>query len=145
VTRPSELFAASAALLLVFSFLQRLSASLAGVSIHLHKVVYVFSPGTLCIVMASFLCFFAAVYSIWPLLINAKAATWHYWTTAAGIAIFWVCFYLFAVYFSPGSRPSTFVTSVLLAQAVSVIFVLLAQMIFVVNLSLVIVRLIHPL
>jgi hypothetical protein len=141
VARPSDLFAVSAALLLVFSFLSRLFASQASVSIHLHKVAYAFSPSTLYIVMASFLCFFAAVYSIWPLSMNVKAATWHYWTTVAGIAVFWGCFYLFVVYFSPGSRPSTLLTAVLLAQAGAVTLVLLAQMIFVVNLTVAVIRL----
>jgi len=64
---------------------------------------------------------------------KAKTATWHYWRMPGGIAVFWVCFYLFAVYFSRGSKPTTVLTEVLLAQAVSV---LLAQMIFVVNLTL---------
>jgi hypothetical protein len=64
---------------------------------------------------------------------KAKAATWHYWRMPGGIAVFWVCFYLFAVYFSRGSKPTTVLTEVLLARAV---LVLLAQMIFVVNLTL---------
>src|SRR5580658_8323641 len=75
---------------------------------------------------------------------NAKAATWHYLRTAAGIAVFWVCFYLFAVYFSLGSKPTTFVPGALLAQDVSVLFALLSKMLFVVNLTSAIVWLRRP-
>jgi hypothetical protein len=76
---------------------------------------------------------FAAVYSLEPLSMKAKAATWHYWRMPGGIAVSWVCFYLFAVCFFRGSKPTTVLTGVLLAQAVSVPF---AQVIFVVDLTL---------
>jgi hypothetical protein len=71
---------------------------------------------------------------------KAKAATWYYWRMPGGIAVFWACFYLFGLYFSRGSKPTTVLTEVFLAQAVSV---LLAQIILVVNFTLATIRLRH--
>jgi hypothetical protein len=133
-TSPSDLFAISAAVLLVLSFLSRLPGSRAGVSTTLHSVGYVFSPSTVFLVMASFLCFFAAVYSVWPLPMNQKAGIWHYWTTAVAIAAFWVCFFLFAFRVSPDSILTPYGKAALLGQFGSMIVILLAQTIFVVNL-----------
>ena len=142
--RPSELFAISAAVLVVFSFLSRLLPTQSGVSINLRSVVYGFSPSTVCLGMASLLCFFAAIYSIWPLPMNYRVGLWHYWITALAIVAFWTSFYLFAFHALPSSSLTVYQTIALFGQFVSIIVIVLAQAIFVVNLTLAIVRLRHP-
>lgn len=144
MTRPSELFAFSATVLLVFSFLSRLLPSQAGISIRLRNVGYVFPPSTAFLVMGSFLCFFAAIYSLWPLHMNNKAATWHYWVTITAIVAFWACFYLFALEASRESTLTERQTAALFGQFASMGVILFAQAIFVVNLTLAVVRLRHP-
>ncbi len=136
MARPSELFAISATVLLVLSFLSRLSPSHAGVSISLRRIGYVFPPSTVFLVMAMFLCFFSVIYSLWPLPLNVKAAFWHYWCTAVAIAAFWVCFYFFALHVPRDSNSTVSQTLVLFGQSVSMMMILLAQTIFVVNLFL---------
>jgi hypothetical protein len=139
--RPSELFAITAAVLLASSFLSRFLHIQTDVSIVVHEAGYVFPPSTVFLVMASFLCFFAATYSLWPLPLNNKAAAWHYWITTAAIAAFWLCFYFFAFKAPRESGLGLYQTAALLGQFVSVIVILLAQAIFVVNLILALVRL----
>ncbi len=141
MTPPSELFAVSAAVLLVCSFLCRLLQIQTGVSIVVHKVGYVFPPSTIFLVMASFLCFFAATYSLWPVPLGNKAAAWHYWITATAIAAFWFCFYFFAFKAPQESSLSSYQTGALFGLFASAIGILLAQAIFVVNLIFAVVRL----
>src|SRR6267154_5247591 len=119
-SRPSELFAISAALLLGFSFLSRLASSRAGISIALHSVGYVFPPSTVFLVMASFFCFFATIYATWPPHMNPKAGAWHYWIAAVGITAFWVCFYLCAFNFVPVSNLGPYSTAAFFGQFISV-------------------------
>ncbi len=139
--RPSELFAISAAALLAFSFLSRFLPTQNFVGIHLRSVVYAFSPSTVCLAMASLLCFFAAIYSIWPLPMNYRVGLWHYWITALAIVAFWASFYLFIFHPLPSSNLAPIA---LFGQLVSTIVIVLAQAIFVVNLTYAIVRLRHP-
>jgi hypothetical protein len=142
--RPSDLFAISAAALLLFSFLSRILASPTGVSVTLGNVGYVFSPSTVSLVMASLLCFFAAVYAIWPLPMNPTAGLWHYWITVLAIAAFWISFYLFAFHALPRSNLTLCQPVALFGQFVSIIVIVLAQGIFFVNLMSAIVRLKRP-
>ncbi len=142
--RPSELFAISAAVLLLFSFLSRLLATQSGVSITLGNVAYSFPPSAVCLWMASLLGFFAAVYSFWPLPMSHRVGLWHYWVTALAIVAFWTSFYLFAFHALPSSNLTMYQTILLFGQFVSMIFIVLAQVIFVVNLTLAIVRFRHP-
>jgi hypothetical protein len=139
-TRPSELFAISAAVLLGLSFLSRLSPGQAGISIAVRNVGYVFPPSTVFLAMASFLCFFAAISSRWPLSLNNRAAVWHYWITAAAIAAFWFCFYFFAFHATRESDLTVRQTAALLGQFISMMVILLAQTIFVANLAFAVVR-----
>jgi hypothetical protein len=142
--RPSELFAISAAVLLVFSFVSRLLPTQSGVSIHLGSMVYGFPPSTVCLAMASLLCFFAAIYAIWPLPMNYSVGLWHYWITVLAIVAFWTSFYLFTFHALRSSNLSMYQTIALFGQFVSIIVIVLVQAIFVVNLTLAIVRLRHP-
>lgn len=143
-SRPSDLFAISAAALLIFSFLSRLLASPTGVSITLWNVGYVFSPSTVSLVMASLLCFFAAIYAIWPLPMNPTAGLWHYWITVLAIAAFWISFYLFTFHSLPSSNLTLYQTVALFGQFLSTMVIVLAQAIFVVNLMSAMVRLRRP-
>jgi hypothetical protein len=91
--------------------------------------------------MASFLCFFAAIYSIWPLPMNYSAALWHYWITVLAVATFWASFYLFAFHAFPNSKVTPYREVALFGQFVSIIVIALAQTIFVGNLIFAAVRL----
>jgi hypothetical protein len=138
-TRPSELFAVSAAVLLMLSFLSRFPAKQALFSVTVRNTGYGFPPSAVFLVMASVLCFAAAVYAIWPLQMNMKAGIWHYWVTVVGIATFWMCFYSFPLNES-GSNTS-YRLAMLLGQLMSLGVILLAQAIFVANLLFAVVRL----
>jgi hypothetical protein len=143
-SRPSELFAISAAVLLVFSFLSRLLPTQSQVSIRLQSVVYGFPPSTVCLAMASLLLFFAAIYATWPLPMDYRIGLWHYWITALAIAAFWGSFYLCAFHAPTRSSLTSFQTVALFGQFVSIMVIALAQGIFVANLTLAIIRLRHP-
>ena len=144
MTRTSELFAISTAALLILSFLSRFSANQGGISIQLRNVAYVLPPSTVCLIMASLLCFSAAVYSLWPLPMNLKAGTWHFWSTAVAIAAFSACYYLFALRLEPVAGFESYKKAALLGLFSSLILGALAQIVFVVNLMLAVVRLPHP-
>jgi len=139
-TRPSELFAISATILLVLSFLSRLSTTQTGVGVHLRSTVHVFPPSTVFLMMASLLCFSAAIYAIVPLQMNVKAGVWHYWMTAIPIVIFWACFYLFVFRQADGANTS-YRLAVLLGQFISLAVILIAQTIFAANLMVAVIRL----
>jgi hypothetical protein len=93
--------------------------------------------------MATFLCFFSVIYSLWPLPMNVKAAFWHYWCTVIAIAAFWACFYFFALHVPRDSNVTLPQTTTLFGQFVSMIIILLAQAIFVVSLILAAAQLRH--
>lgn len=138
-TRPSELFAVSAAVLVVLSFLSRFPAKQALLSVTVRNIDYEFPPSAVFLVMSSLLCLSAAIYAIWPLRMNMTAGLWHYWVTAAAIAVFWACFYSFPM---QESRPNTSKRlGLLLGQFVSLGVILLAQTIFVSNLIFAVIRL----
>jgi hypothetical protein len=122
--RSSELFVIAALVLLVFSLIARfIGPSGLGISITWRGTGYVLPPGSISIGLATLLCFFATIYSLWMLPFNRTATLLHFGLTALGILVFWVAFYL-----APNSRAA--VWTVFAAPA----GVLLAQSIFVWNL-----------
>jgi hypothetical protein len=44
---------------------------------------------TACVLVGSFLCIFAAAYSLWMVPLNGRAGLWHFWLTIGAIAIYW--------------------------------------------------------
>ena len=125
--RPPDLFVISALLLLVFALSARsISPSVLGITTHWRVTLYVFPPSSICIALATMLCFFATIYSLWMLPFNRTLSLWHFWLTSVGITVF-----LSALYLStenlPGSR--TALWTVLVSPAV----VLLVQVLFVWN------------
>lgn len=122
--RSSELFVIVAVVLLGFSLVARfISPSNLGVSIPWRGTGYVLPPGSICVGLATALCFFATIYSLWMLPFNRTATLWHFWLTTIGIVVFWLSFYR-----APNSR--TAIWAAFAAPAV----VLLTQVIFVWNL-----------
>lgn len=122
--RSSELFVIAALVLLAFSLLSRfIGTSSLGISVTWRGAGYVLPPSFISIGLATFLCFFGTIYSLWMLPFNRTATLLHFGLTAIGILVFWIAFYL-----SPNSR--TAVWTVFAAPAA----VLLAQSIFVWNL-----------
>ena len=140
-TRPSELFAISAVVLLVLSFLSRLQARQTLLSINVGNTGYGFPPSTVFLAMASLLCLSATIYAIWPLRMNLKAGVWHYWMTAIPIAVYWICFYLFAFRSASAPKLSSHQTAAVFGQFVSLGMILPAQAILVANLILAVLRL----
>jgi len=132
MTRPAELFAIAALVLLVLRELGRTFLTVpSGFAISIRGTGYVFPPESVAIVVATFLCFFAAIYSLSLLPFNVKAGLWHFWITSVGLAFFWICFYLVPVV---GSGTSGFGKAAVWGWFVSALIVLLVQVLFVVNL-----------
>jgi hypothetical protein len=93
--RSSELFAIAALILLLFSLIARfISPSALGISIPWRGTGYVLPPGSISIALATLMCFFATIYSLWMLSFNRTATLLHFGLTALGILVFWVAFYL---------------------------------------------------
>ena len=125
--RPPDLFVISALLLLVFALSARsISPSVLGITTHWRGMLYVFPPSSICIALATMLCFFATIYSLWMLPFNRTLSLWHFWLTSVGIAVFLSALYLSTANL-PGSR--TALWTVLVSPAV----VLLVQVLFVWN------------
>jgi hypothetical protein len=125
--RPSELFVITTILLLLFALFARfISPSDVGISIHWRANAFMFPPGSVCIALATALCFFAAIYSLWMLPFSRTATLLHFWLTSIGIALFWLSFYRAAT-----NLPNS--PTALWTFFVSTAVVLLAQVIFVWN------------
>lgn len=125
--KPADLFTVSALVLLAFALLARfIGATPLGVSISWRGSGYVLPPELVSIAMATGLCFYATIYSLWMLPLNRTAISLHFWLTAGGITVFWVAFYRAG---STESNASVWVA--FLTPAV----VLLAQVIFLWNLA----------
>ena len=107
---------------------------------------YSFPPESVCVFMATFLCFFAAIYSFYLVPMNQTAALWHFWLTVGGICVFWIGFYWFKALVRGGHSPELQGAN----QAAAVVWVSsfvvisIAQGIFATNLISGIVRLRHP-
>jgi hypothetical protein len=124
----SELFVITAMALLGFALAGRfMNPSLLGISIRWRGAGYVLPPNSICVALATALCFFATIYSLWMLPFNHTAMLWHFWLTTIGIAVFWLAFYQ-AGSGLPNSRTA------LWAVFVSPAVILLTQVIFVWNL-----------
>jgi hypothetical protein len=54
----------------------------------------VLPPGSISIALATLMCFFATIFSLWMLPFNRTATLLHFGLTALGILVFWVAFYL---------------------------------------------------
>jgi heme/copper-type cytochrome/quinol oxidase subunit 1 len=143
MTRPARWFAISAAVLLLLTpLISKVLASEGGVDLSLHGTYYVFPPSLVCLMMAALLGLFAGAYSIFPF--SPRAAAWHFWLTAASIAVFWFSFYLWGAW--SGARlgtqaltsPSTpaLETAIAATFVLSTLVVLLSPAIFVMNLAL---------
>ena len=126
--KASELFVISALILLVFAQVARFIApSSMGISIHWGGTGYVLPPSAVCIALATASCFFATIYSLWMLPFNRTATLLHFWLTACGIGVFWLCFYR-ADTTLPDSRTAIW------AVFAAPVMVLLTQVIFIWNL-----------
>jgi hypothetical protein len=125
--RPRELFAISASLLLVFALSATyIIPTISGIMTHVGRTLYLFSPSSVCIALATMLCFFATIYSLGMLPFNPTLSLWHFWLTGIGIAVFLCAFYLSTANLA-GSRAALW--AVLVSPAV----VLLGQVLFVWN------------
>jgi hypothetical protein len=125
--RPPELFVISALLLLVFALsAPYISVTVSGIMTHCGRALYIFSPSSICIALATMLCFFATIYSLWMLPFNPTLSLWHFWLTSIGIAVFLSALYL-STENPQGSRTA------LWAVLVSPVVVLLGQVLFVWN------------
>jgi hypothetical protein len=123
-----EMFVIGALVLLGFSLVARFTnPSVLGISITWRGTAYVLPPSAISVALATALCFFATIYSLWMLPFSRTAILWHFWLTAIGIGVFWLALYR-AGSALPNSR--TAVWAVFVSPAV----VLLTQVIFVWNL-----------
>ena len=123
--RPPDLFVISALLLLVFALSARsISPSVSGIMTSWRGTLYVFPPSSICIALATMLCFFATIYSLWMLPFNQTLSLWHFWLTSVGIVVFLSAFYLSTANL-PGSRTAlwTFLVSPAVVLLVQVLFV----------------------
>jgi len=92
--KATELYVIAALILLVFALVARfITPSGIGVSISWRGAGYVLPPSFICIALATLLCFFASIYSLWMLPFNRTATWWHFSLTTVGIGVFWLAFY----------------------------------------------------
>ena len=136
--RPPDLFVVSALLLLVFALSARfISPSVSGIMTHWRGTLYVFSPSSICIALATMLCFFATIYSLSMLPFNQTLSLWHFWLTSLGIAVF-----LSALYLPTANLPGS--GTALWTVLVSPVMVLFVQVLFVWNFIQAILRMPQP-
>ena len=90
--KASELFVMSALVVLVFALVAR-SPSTWGISFGWRGTGYVLPTNTIWLALATLLCFFGTIYSLWMLPFNRTATLAHFWLTALGIGAFWLAFY----------------------------------------------------
>ena len=122
--RSSELFVIAALMLLGFSLIARfISTPALGISITWRGTGYGLAPASISVALATLMCFFATIYSLWMLPFSRTATLIHFGLTALGILVFWVAFYQ-----APNSRAA--VWTLFAAPAA----VLIAQSFFVWNL-----------
>ena len=133
MSRAAELFAIVAIVVLVFGLLARFASSNTTVALRLANSIVMIPVGSICLVLATLLCFCASIYSLWFLPMSPKAAAWHFWMTSTGIVLFWISFFLLATVASgkPMLRRAT--PAAVIGEVVSLILVLVAQSIFVIN------------
>src|ERR1017187_6983241 len=93
--KASEMFVIDALILLGFALVARfINSSALGISITWRGTGYVLPPSTISIALATLMCFFATIYSLWMLPFSRTATLLHFGLTALGILVFWVAFYL---------------------------------------------------
>jgi len=98
MSRPAELFAVGAIMLLAAGLISRLAQSPTQFSITIpaRGNAYGFSIEAVCLFLAALFAVFAALYSFWLIPMNHVAALWHFWLSAGGAFLFWVGFFAFA-------------------------------------------------
>jgi len=148
MSRPQELFAAGAIVLLSAGLVSRLLQSPAqfAVTIPIRGSAYSFSVEAVCLFLAALFAIFAALYAFWLIPMNPTAAQWHFWMTAAGTALFWVYFIAFsrvvrATSDAVATRQNTMMVY-LIGGSLVLAFVLLVsgQVLFVTNLAKALIR-----
>jgi heme/copper-type cytochrome/quinol oxidase subunit 1 len=143
MNHPAKRFAIATAVLLVSTpLISRVMASQGDVDLTLHGTYYVLPVSLVCLAMAALLALFAGAYSISRL--SPRVATWHFWLTVGGIAVYWLALYLWGV--RDGGRlgmltfenPSvpTLETAIAAAFILCAVVVILSPVIFVMNLAL---------
>src|SRR5271167_227522 len=125
MSRPAELFAVGAILLLAAGLISRLvqSPTQFSITIPARGSAYGFS---------ALFAVFAALYSFWLIPMNHAAAVWHFWLTAAGTVLFWTFFLAFSRVV--GSGKTVVAKGVLTAYLLGWMLLLGGQVVFVTNL-----------
>jgi len=111
-----------------------------GVTVHFEEMVYGMSGRATCCIIAALFCFFAAIYSLWMLPMNATAAEWHFWLTAASVAGFAAFFALLTQSDSVSHRTAWVFAG---PAAFSIVGFIIGQAVFAVNLIHAVYRLAH--
>lgn len=132
--RPAEFFSVLAIAILVLGQVLRFIAPNFYVAMQWHGRGYAFPPFAASVVITTFLCFVASIYSLWMLPMNQKAEMWHFWLTAAAIGVFWASFS--GILAAGASHASATAALVIWGQLAAVAVFLIAQLIFVANLVL---------
>src|SRR3981081_789789 len=134
VTSAARAFAIAAAVLLLFVLLFKSKVISTSIDISVHDTYFVFSATSVCLLMATFLSLFAAVYAIVPT--NPRVTSWHLWGTMGGIIAFWSSFSLWArMLMQPHSTGSTLEIATGIMFVVSVLVILISPAIFAVNIA----------
>jgi hypothetical protein len=137
----SRAFAFEAVVLLVFALWFRRRLLPGGVDLYVHGTFFVLSSTSVCFLLATFLCLFAAAYSVFP--INTRATVWHFWLTTIALAVFWVSFCFWAYISREGtvvSRGSSLELAIASIFVVSILVLLISPALFVVNVTLALAR-----
>ena len=134
MSRPAELFAVGAILLLAAGLISRLAhaPNQGFVTVHARGSAYGFSIETVRLFMAAFFAVFAAIYSFWVIPMSQTAAASHFWLTAAGTVLFWTFFLAFSR--AGGSGEAVVAKGVTTAYLLGWVLLLAGQVMFVTNL-----------
>jgi heme/copper-type cytochrome/quinol oxidase subunit 1 len=143
MTHPARWFAIAAVVLLILTpAISWVMASAGDVDLTLHDTYYVLPRSLVCLMMAALLALFAGAYSFLPF--RPQVAAWHFWMTGAGVAVYWLSFYLWGASVgerlgtqaltSPAIRP--FETAIAGTFVLATLVVLLSPAILFVNLAL---------
>jgi len=137
MARAANLFAIGSAAILLVGLLFPFRS---GVIVHFGRMGYSMSGRATCFIIAAFFCFFAAIYSLWMLPMNATAAGWHFWLTAASVAGFAAFFALLAQSDSGSHRTAWILAA---PAAFSIVGFIIGQAVFAVNLTHAVFKLAH--
>lgn len=132
MTRPAELFAIEAIIVVIVGLLFRAPVMMA---VHLRgqRGGFTVPTDTVALVIAACFCFFAAAYSFSMLSMSMKAAYWHFWLTTVFVGLWWAAWVGIGSRFPANGVVSPWQAVILYTWSLSVLCLISTQLIFAVS------------